>query len=73
MQSRGFARCLQVLMLVTVLCLAKAKEEELKVTVLSIPEGCDQKSKSGDMLTMHYIGTLADGTKFDSSRKNEEG
>lgn len=27
---------------------------------------CEIKSKRGDMLSMHYTGTLEDGTKFDS-------
>ncbi|XP_058451779.1 FK506-binding protein 2 [Malaya genurostris] len=42
-------------------------ESKLKVDVVSVPEGCTTKSKSGDMLTMHYTGKLTDGTKFDSS------
>ncbi|XP_058814667.1 FK506-binding protein 2 [Topomyia yanbarensis] len=42
-------------------------ESKPKVDVVSVPEGCTSKSKSGDMLTMHYTGKLTDGTKFDSS------
>lgn len=44
------------------------KDSNFKVEVLdnSIPEGCTEKSKKGDMLTMHYKGTLVDGTVFDS-------
>uniref|UniRef100_A0A6M2DY66 peptidylprolyl isomerase n=1 Tax=Xenopsylla cheopis TaxID=163159 RepID=A0A6M2DY66_XENCH len=47
--------------------LADQKKAELKIDVVNVPEGCTVKSKNGDMLTMHYTGTLDDGTKFDSS------
>lgn len=50
-----------------VLVVSSQKEkEELKVETVSKPEVCEAKTKNGDLLTMHYIGTLADGTKFDS-------
>lgn len=39
---------------------------ELKTEVLYAPDVCNTKSKNGDMLTMHYKGTLQDGTAFDS-------
>ena len=39
---------------------------ELKTEVLYAPDVCNTKSKNGDMLTMHYKGTLQDGTTFDS-------
>jgi FK506-binding protein 1 len=40
------------------------------VTVETIKAGDGETfPKAGDMLTMHYVGTLANGgTKFDSSR-----
>ena len=40
--------------------------EELKVETLFKPEVCEKLSKNGDLLSMDYIGTLEDGTKFDS-------
>lgn len=41
-------------------------QRELKVETIYKPEVCDVKSQIGKELTMHYTGTLEDGTKFDS-------
>lgn len=38
-----------------------------KVTIEDITEGTGAEVKSGDTVVIHYMGTLEDGTQFDSS------
>jgi FKBP-type peptidyl-prolyl cis-trans isomerase FkpA len=42
------------------------------VTVTQITEGSGAQPKATDTVTVHYRGTLADGTEFDSSYKRGE-
>ena len=53
---------------------AEVKETEsgLKVEYISKPDACDKVARNGDMLSMHYVGTLESGAKFDSSYNRSE-
>jgi len=44
----------------------------LTVETLFKPDSCEKEAASGNILTMHYTGTLLNGKKFDSSLDRSE-
>jgi len=63
---------LAVLVVGAVFAEPEVKDSGLKVEYVSKPDTCDNVARNGDMLSMHYTGTLEDGKKFDSSYDRSE-
>ena len=63
-----------LILLASIATLVLAKKFEtrpsgLKVKYISVPETCDVKAMSGQVVLVHYTGKLKDGTKFQSDRR----
>jgi len=61
-----------VALVVVVVGEPEARDSGLQVEYVSKPDECNKVARNGDMLNMHYTGTLEDGKKFDSSRDRNE-
>jgi FKBP-type peptidyl-prolyl cis-trans isomerase FkpA len=50
-----------------------AKEPHMGLQIEDLQAGTGAEARAGQKVTVHYVGTLTDGSKFDSSRDRGEG
>lgn len=56
--------------LLSALALVSATSDKPKLRVSVMKKAtCDRKSRNGDLIAMHYVGRLEDGSEFDNSLK----
>ena len=54
--------------LLTLACALAAATAAAKLEIdVTQPVDCDRRTQKGDSIQVHYVGTLLDGTPFDSS------
>jgi FKBP-type peptidyl-prolyl cis-trans isomerase len=68
-QPKGSAGARQVPTTMPSAQLAHPPQPEAKVQMQDLVVGKGQEAKSGDNVSVHYVGTLTDGKEFDQSRK----
>lgn len=59
--------CIFLLVCLLACVSGESKDRKVQIGVKKRVENCVKKSKRGDSLSMHYVGTLEDGKEFDSS------
>ncbi|XP_065843538.1 uncharacterized protein [Oscarella lobularis] len=52
---------------------ASKKLKELKIEVIENSPSCDERTASGDTISVHYTGKLTNGREFDSSLREGRG
>ncbi|KAH8232622.1 hypothetical protein KR032_010644 [Drosophila birchii] len=58
-----------VLVLILAFVATSLAESKLKIGITKRVENCKRQAKNGDLVHVHYKGTLDDGTEFDTSYK----
>ncbi|KAH8375918.1 hypothetical protein KR200_007269 [Drosophila serrata] len=60
---------LTFLVLIAFVATSLAADPKLKIGITKRVENCKRQAKNGDLVHVHYKGTLDDGSEFDTSYK----